>query len=92
MNKGFFLFGLLFVLNSFRSVAQLQLKPGNDTAIKNFRLQVVPKNFYTQHLSFFCKKELQVQKAISLPVYFRVGTKEYVDYLEKKPNAIGNKQ
>jgi len=33
-------------------------------------------------------RELQLQKITSIPLYIRIGSKEYVDYLEKKPNAI----
>jgi hypothetical protein len=47
----------------------------------------LPPNFYTNHLSFFCKKEIQVQKITAMPVYFRLGSKEYVDQLERKPNT-----
>ena len=50
-----------------------------------FRL---PQNFYIQHLGFFCRKEDQIQKRTKLPLYFRLGSKAYVDYLERKPNAV----
>ena len=50
--------------------------------------KTVPPNFYTQKLSFFCQQERQLQKATRLPLYIRLGNKEYVDYLERKPNAV----
>ncbi len=48
----------------------------------------VPANYYVQHMSFFCKKEVQIQKTTGLNLFFRLGNKEYVDYLESKPNAL----
>jgi hypothetical protein len=51
-------------------------------------LKTVPANYATQHLSFFCKKELQIQKSTGVNLFFRLGNKEYVDYLERKPNAV----
>jgi len=67
--------------------SQLRLLPLKDTTGKAFSIRVLPQNFYNQHLSFFCQKELQLQKLTSLPIFIRAGSKEYVDYLEKKPNA-----
>lgn len=51
----------------------------------SFRLINMPtgKN-YVEQLGFFCKKELQLDKLIAVPVRFRLGSKEYVDRLEGK--------
>ena len=80
---------LIFVLlNSVKAAAQLNLKPSIDTVEKNFSFRLLPQNFYNQSLGYFCKKEVQLQKLTTLPIYIRLGSKEYVDYLERKPNAI----
>jgi hypothetical protein len=78
----------VFLLNSFKAASQLNLRAPIDTINKRVTLRVLPQNFYNQQLGYFCKKELQVQKAVALPLYFRLGSKDYVDYLEQKPNAI----
>ncbi len=49
-----------------------------------FRLTALPSNYYTSKLGFFCKKELQIQKAIKLPVVFRLGSAAYTDKMEGK--------
>ena len=47
-------------------------------------LRMVPKDFTTRNLPFFCRKELQVQKATGLAIKLRLGSVEYVDKLEGK--------
>ena len=49
---------------------------------------VIKADFYTQNFGFFCKKELNFEKATKIPLRFRMGSLRYNDYLEGKPNAI----
>ena len=54
---------------------------------EGIRLNRVSPDFYVSHLGFFCRKELQIEKTTSIPFLFRLGSSEYTNYLEQKPNA-----
>jgi hypothetical protein len=52
------------------------------------RLIVLSPSFYSERLSFFCRKELNLEKTTFVALRFRLGSLAYVNYLEQKPNAI----
>jgi hypothetical protein len=85
-------FWILGMLNYSKAASQLRFTGARDTSNKKISLKVLPQNFYIQQLGFFCKKEAQVQKLTTLPLFIRLGSKDYVDYLEKKPNSITGKK
>ncbi|MGZ4026642.1 MAG: hypothetical protein ACXVM0_15470 [Flavisolibacter sp.] len=87
MARLIFLFLMAILLNSIKAASQLHLKEIPDSLKAKPTLKVLPPNFYNQQGSFFCHKEIQVQQLTRLPLFFRLGSKDYVDYLEKKPNT-----
>ncbi len=60
--------------------------PSNSFAINN-PVKTIPASYYTNSLSFFCKKELQIEKAVKIPVKMRLGNVTYTDKLEGKITA-----
>lgn len=47
-------------------------------------LVMIPANYYTQHIGFFCKEEIKMEQ-VHLPVKLRLGSLEYCNWLEQKP-------
>jgi len=48
---------------------------------------LVSPSFYTTRLPFFCRQELKIEHAVGIPFKFRLGSVQYVDYLERKKGA-----
>lgn len=65
------------------------LKPRNDAAVSpGFRLSNLPgPSYYPNSLGFICRAELKLDKITPVPVRFRLGSLEYVNWMEGKPNA-----
>ena len=46
--------------------------------------QVIAPNFYVQHLGFFCKQEIKMDRITRVPFRFRLGSVDDCDRLEGK--------
>jgi len=45
------------------------------------------QNFYVQSIGFFCKQEIKLEKNTLVPLRLRLGSVDYTNYMEQKPNA-----
>ena len=46
------------------------------------------KSMYVKTLGIICKAEYKFEKVTLIPLRFRVGSLDYTNYLEQKPNAV----
>jgi hypothetical protein len=88
-SKQICLFVFLLLVVAFKANAQL-LQPSviqsqqKIDSLRNLPIQIIPANYYSKNLAFFCKKELQLEKITKVPFRFRLGSVDYVDHLEGK--------
>ncbi len=55
--------------------------------VKNFSAtfsSILPANFVTCNYGFFCRQELEIEKATNIPIRFRLGSLEQCNYYEGK--------
>jgi hypothetical protein len=51
-------------------------------------IATIAPSFASASMGFFCKKELMLDKLTPLPIRFRLGALDYVNWMEQKPNAV----
>lgn len=54
---------------------------------QNF-LSLIQPDFFLHNESFFCRQERKFETATKLPLRFRMGSLQYCNWLEGKPNAL----
>lgn len=96
MQKTIILFFSMIFVAGFAS-AQLSLPTAFNSPVvinKHSPLRPMPApammikpSFYCSTLGFFCRQEIKFENATGVPFKFRLGSVQYVDYLESKKNA-----
>jgi hypothetical protein len=91
--KAICLFVNLLLISAATSFAQtgtpvFSNKQTNIDSLKNIPLRLLPQDYYSNNLGFFCKKELQIEKLTRIPFRVRLGSLDYVNTLEGKGKEI----
>jgi len=63
---------------------RLKTKPHDQAIPKDITKVEVPRAYSYEHLGMFCKWEVQIERAVGLPVKFRLGEVQYVERMEGK--------
>lgn len=87
------LFVNLFLITAVSTKAQLMLNPVPPKqvltdSLRNTTFRLLPEDYYSKNLSFFCKKELQIEKITKVPLRFRLGSLDHVNQLEGKQSGF----
>lgn len=87
---------MIFVVNGAFGQQNHLTFPVRNTAVLNLRVPsqpgyppktMIPGDFYTLQLGFFCKQELKFEAITKIPFKFRLGTVQYCDWMEGKRNV-----
>ncbi len=83
------LFVNLSLITVVATKAQLTISPVTQRqvltdSLRNTGFRLLPQDYYSKNLSFFCKKELQIEKITKVPLRFRLGSLDHVNQLEGK--------
>jgi hypothetical protein len=69
-------FKRIFVAPAKGTLPPIRFTEGNTFPVNTFLVGYMP--------GFFCKQELVIQKALRLPIFFRLGSLEYCNKMEGK--------
>jgi hypothetical protein len=80
-----------FIANNYPTITPT-LHSASDT-IKSHESYTAPFRFmaskyYTSTIGFFCRKEIDIEKALNIPLKFRLGSVAYTDEMEGKGAGV----